>query len=51
MLFQNSRETISRLGSRIRNNRLRPEEFMSRVKRALNQRRSVDFLFGRNRLL
>jgi len=51
MLFQNSRETIPRLSRRIRNNRLRPEELMPRVKRALNQRRRVDFLLGRDRLL
>src|SRR5690349_7844578 len=51
MLFQNSRETIPRLSSRIRHNRLCPEELMPRVERVLNQCRRVDFLLSRNRLL
>src|SRR5689334_16707673 len=50
MLFENSSEPISRLGSRIRNNRLRSKELMPGVEGSINQRARFITTFGCNRL-
>src|SRR5689334_7778933 len=51
VLFQNSSKTIPRLSSRIRHDRLHPKQLVPRIKRRLNERCGVDFLFSRNRSL
>src|SRR4051794_28499304 len=37
IFFKDSSQSISRLSRRIRNNRLRPKEFMPRIQRSINK--------------